>query len=145
MFPNEKAQALCDNFDGLLDGSNCSRWVIGLCRDVLCSNLTGDVIPQEIYLGRAQIKRVFQIPRVGEVAGCLVTDGMISRKAEIRLIRDEEVIHEGRISSLKHLKNNVTEVKKDYECGIGLDRFKGIQEGDTIEAFTTEKVAPESL
>jgi translation initiation factor IF-2 len=100
---------------------------------------------KEIYLGRAQIKRVFHIPRAGEVAGCLVSDGKITRNADVRLIRGEEVIYEGRISSLKHLKNNVTEVKKDYECGIGLDRFKGIQEGDILEAFTTEKVAPESL
>jgi translation initiation factor IF-2 len=104
-----------------------------------------DPVIKEIYLGRAQIKRVFHIPRAGEVAGCLVSDGKITRNADVRLIRGEEVIYEGRISSLKHLKNNVTEVKKDYECGIGLDRFKGIQEGDIIEAYTTEKVAPESL
>jgi translation initiation factor IF-2 len=104
-----------------------------------------DPLIKEIYLGRALIKQVFHIPSAGEVAGCLVTDGKITRNADIRLIRAEEVIHEGRISSLKHLKNNVTEVKNDYECGIGLDRFKGIQEGDIIEAYTTEKVAPESL
>jgi len=107
--------------------------------------MTGMLEPviKESFLGRAQIRRVFQIPRVGEIAGCLVTEGKITRNAHIRILRDDEVVHEGRISSLKHLKNNVTEVKKDYECGIGIDRFKGIQEGDVIEAYLMEKVAPE--
>ncbi|MGB2906796.1 MAG: translation initiation factor IF-2 [Candidatus Aminicenantaceae bacterium] len=104
-----------------------------------------DPVLKETYLGRAQIKRVFLIPRAGEVAGCLVMDGKITRNSNVRLLRGEEVIHEGRISSLKHLKNNVTEVKKDHECGIGLDRFKGIQEGDIIEAYVIEKVAPPEL
>ncbi len=99
-------------------------------------------VVKESFLGRAQIKRVFQIPRVGEIAGCLVTEGKIMRNAQIRILRDDEVVHEGRISSLKHLKNNVTEVKKDHECGIGIDRYKGIQEGDVIVAYTLEKVAP---
>lgn len=107
--------------------------------------MTGLLEPEikETILGRAQIKRVFQIPRVGEIAGCLVSEGKITRNAEARIIRDNKVIHEGRISSLKHLKNNVTEVKKDYECGIGIDRFKGIQEGDVIEAFIKEEVPRE--
>ncbi|MFQ6037073.1 MAG: translation initiation factor IF-2 [Candidatus Aminicenantales bacterium] len=98
---------------------------------------------KEVYLGRARIKRVFHIPRVGPVAGCQVLDGVIRRNAQVRVIRDEEVIHQGRISSLKHLKDNVTEVKKDYECGIGLEKFKDIQEGDILEAFTTEVVSAE--
>ncbi len=100
---------------------------------------------KETYLGRAQVKRVFHIPRVGEVAGSLVVDGKITRNANVRLLRGEKVMYdEGRISSLKHLKNNVTEVKKDLECGIGLER-KGVQEGDIIEAYITEKVARTEL
>ena len=100
-------------------------------------------ISKETYLGRAEVRRIFHIPRIGAIAGCLVTDGKIIRNAEIRIIRSDEVIHKGRISSLKHLKNNVTEVMKDYECGIGIEKFKDIQEGDTIEAFIIEKVMPE--
>ncbi|UCC41173.1 MAG: translation initiation factor IF-2 [Candidatus Aminicenantes bacterium] len=100
-------------------------------------------ILKETYLGKAEIRRIFQIPRVGVIAGCFVTDGKITRNAEARIIRDGEVIHKGRISSLKHIKENVTEVTKDYECGIGLEKFKDIQEGDVIEVFTTEKVKPE--
>jgi len=102
-----------------------------------------DPISKEIYLGRAEVRRIFHIPRIGSIAGCLVTEGKITRNAEVKLIRENEVIHKGKISSLKHLKNNVTEVKKDYECGIGIEKFKDIQEGDAIEAFIIEKVMPE--
>ncbi|MFC2163878.1 translation initiation factor IF-2 [Acidobacteriota bacterium] len=101
-----------------------------------------DPIIKETYLGRALVKRIFHIPRLGSIAGCLVTDGKITRNANIKILRNEEAIHSGRISSLKHLKNNVTEVTKDYECGIGIEKFKDIQEDDVIEAYITEKVMP---
>ncbi len=100
-------------------------------------------ISKETYLGRAEVRMIFHIPRTGAIAGCLVTEGKITRNSEVRIIRNDEVIHKGKISSLKHLKNNVTEVKKDYECGIGIEKFKDIQEGDAIEAFIIEKVMPE--
>jgi translation initiation factor IF-2 len=95
-------------------------------------------IQKEVYLGRAEVKRVFRVPKVGSIAGCLVTDGLISRNAQVRIIRGEEVVHQGKISSLKHIKDNVTEIKKGYECGIGIESFKDIQAGDIIEAFKTE-------
>lgn len=98
---------------------------------------------KETYLGRAEIRRIFKVPRAGTIAGCFVVDGKIIRKAEARVIREEEVIHQGRISSLKHLKDNVAEVKKDSECGIGLEKFNDIKEGDIIEAFISEKIKPE--
>jgi translation initiation factor IF-2 len=106
--------------------------------------LTGMLEPtlKETYLGRAEIRRIFNISKVGVIAGCFVLDGKISRNAHVRIIRDDEIIHEGRISSLKHLKDNVTEVTKDYECGIGLEKFKDMKEGDIIEAYLTEKVKP---
>ena len=106
--------------------------------------LTGMLEPtvKEIYMGRAEVRRIFNIPRIGVIAGCYVLDGKITRNAQVRIMRDDEVIHEGRISSLKHLKDNVAEVIKEYECGIGLERFKDLKEGDIIEAFTTEKVKP---
>lgn len=97
----------------------------------------------ETYMGRAEIKRIYRIPRVGVIAGCLVVDGKITRNAEIRIIRNDEILHQGKISSLKHLKENVAEVKNNYECGIGLEKFKEIEEGDFIEAFITEKIKPE--
>jgi translation initiation factor IF-2 len=95
-------------------------------------------VRKEIYLGKAEIRRIFHVPRVGPIAGCFITDGKITRKAEIRVMRNNEVIHQGKITSLKHLKENVSEIKKGYECGIGLEKFKDIQEGDIIEAFSIE-------
>jgi translation initiation factor IF-2 len=105
--------------------------------------LTGLLEPviKETFLGLAQVRRIYKIPKVGVIAGCYVSDGKIVRNAEIRVIRNKDVVHRGRIASLKHLKENVTEVKKDYECGIGLASFKDVQEGDIIEAFVMEKVS----
>jgi len=95
-------------------------------------------IQKEVYLGRAEIKRIFRVPKVGSIAGCLVLDGQINRNAQVRVLRGEDVVHQGKISSLKHNKENVNEIKKGYECGIGIESFKDIQEGDIIEAFKTE-------
>ena len=95
---------------------------------------------KETHLGRAQVRKVFQIPRVGTIAGCLVVDGKITRGAEVRVLRGKEVLLKTRVSSLKHLKENVNEVKKDLECGIGVEKFKDFLEGDVIEAFVIEKV-----
>ncbi len=100
-------------------------------------------VKKEVFLGRAAVKQVFRISKVGAVAGCLVKDGKISRNAKAKVIRDGNVIHEGGISSLKHLKDNVTEIKKGYECGIGIQNFNDIKPGDLIEVFSTEIVAPE--
>jgi translation initiation factor IF-2 len=112
--------------------------------DDLKKAMTGLLEPvfEEAYLGRAEVRRIFRIPRVGAIAGCYVTDGRILRKAMVRVVRDGEVIHKGKISSLKHLKENVTEIKKEYECGIGIDKFNDIQEGDFIEAFIIEQKSP---
>lgn len=97
---------------------------------------------KEAYLGRAEVRRIFSISRIGVIAGCYVTDGTITRNSEARVLRNKEEVYKGRIASLKHLKENVTEVKKDYECGIRLEKFKEFQEGDIIEAFTIEKEVP---
>ena len=104
--------------------------VIGLLEPVI----------KETFQGRAEVRKVFQIPKVGAIAGCYVQDGKITRNSEARVLRGREVLHQGRITSLKHLKENVTEVKKDYECGIGVGGFNDFQPGDTIEAFIREKV-----
>jgi translation initiation factor IF-2 len=102
--------------------------------------LTGllEPIQKEVYLGRAEVKRIFRVPKVGSVAGCLVSDGKITRNSQVRIIRGDDVVHQGKISSLKHVKENVTEINKGYECGIGIESFRDIQEGDIIEAFITE-------
>ncbi len=99
-------------------------------------------VRKEVYLGKAEIRRVFQISKVGPVAGCYVLDGKIPRNAEIKLLRGQEEIHRGRIASLRRVKENVSEVSKGLECGIALEKFKDIQEGDIIIAFTTETSRP---
>lgn len=116
--------------------------VIYQLTDDIKKAVTGLLEPviKETLLGRAEIRRIFQIPKIGVIAGCYVQEGKITRNSEVRVVRNKQVIHQGRISSLKHLKENVTEVKKDYECGIGLDRFGDIQPGDTVEAYIKEKV-----
>ena len=115
--------------------------VIYQLTDHIKKALTGLLEPilKEKTLGRAEVRKIFQIPRIGVIAGCYVQDGIITRNAEIRILRDNEIIHQGKISSLKHIKENVTEVKKNYECGIGIDKFTDIQEEDIIEAFIIEK------
>jgi translation initiation factor IF-2 len=95
---------------------------------------------KETYLGRALVRKVFRIPKVGTIAGCYVQDGRITRNAEVKIVRGKEVVHRGKLSSLRHVKENVNEIKSGYECGIGLANYKDIQEGDLIEAFITEKV-----
>jgi translation initiation factor IF-2 len=100
---------------------------------------------EEKYLGRAEVRDTFKVPKFGFVAGSYILDGMIRRNADVRLLRDNVVIHEGKIASLRRFKEDVSEVKSGFECGIGLDRFSDLKVGDIIEAYTTEKVQPTSL
>ncbi|HHX87932.1 MAG TPA: translation initiation factor IF-2 [Firmicutes bacterium] len=95
---------------------------------------------EEVILGHAQVRQLFKVSRLGTVAGSLVTDGKITRNAQIRVIRDGEVIHQGKMASLKRFKDDVREVLNGYECGILLDGFHDLQEEDIIEAFVIEEV-----
>jgi len=99
-------------------------------------------VRKEVYLGRAEIRRIFQIPRVGTIAGCYILDGKITRNAEVKVMRGQEIVHQGRISSLKRVKESMAEVSKGLECGISLEGLKDIQEGDVIVAFVTEISKP---
>jgi translation initiation factor IF-2 len=95
---------------------------------------------KETYLGTAEIRNTFRIPKVGVIAGSYVTDGKITRNAEIRLLRDNVVIFEGKIASLRRFKEDASEVARGYECGVGIQNFNDVKIGDQIEAFVTEKV-----
>ena len=97
---------------------------------------------KEVLLGHAEIRETFKVPKVGVIAGCYVTDGKVLRSASVRLLRDNVVIFEGKIGSLKRFKDDANEVKDGFECGIGLVGYNDIKVKDVIEAFTTEKVAP---
>ena len=95
---------------------------------------------REVSLGMAEVRQTFRVSGVGTIAGCYVKDGKITRSAEVRLIRDGIVVHEGKIDSLKRFKDDASEVKQGYECGIGLERFNDVKEGDIIEAFINEEI-----
>ena len=102
----------------------------------------GKVAPKERekFLGYAEIRKVFTITKVGKVAGCMVTDGLVKRGAGVRLLRDNVVIHTGELSQLKRFKDDVREVARGYECGLSFANFHDLQEGDVVECFETEMV-----
>jgi translation initiation factor IF-2 len=96
---------------------------------------------QENELGRAEVRATFRVPRLGVVAGCMVTDGAILRNARARVVRDGVVAYDGRIGSLRRFKDDVREVTTGYECGIGIENFQDVKEGDIIEAYEVREVA----
>lgn len=105
--------------------------------------MTGMLAPtiKEEELGRAEVREVFRVSKVGTVAGCMVLEGSILRNARARLLRDNVVVWEGNLASLRRFKDDVGEVKSGFDCGIGLERFQDIKEGDIIEAFRLVEVA----
>jgi translation initiation factor IF-2 len=115
--------------------------------DELKKAMTGMLEPvfKEKYQGRAQVRDVFRISKVGNVAGCMVTDGLIRRDSEVRVLRDNVVVFTGKIESLKRFKNDASEVKSGFECGLTVRNFSDVKPGDVIEAFETEKVAAEAM
>ncbi|MCP3996589.1 MAG: translation initiation factor IF-2 [bacterium] len=105
--------------------------------------LLGELAPEEVesFLGVADVREVFRAPRLGKVAGCYVTEGEINRNAKARVVRDGVVVYEGRIISLRRFKDDVPTVASGFECGIGLENFRDIKEGDTIESFEVREIA----
>ncbi len=95
---------------------------------------------REVVLGRAEIRQIFKVPRVGNVAGCYVLEGKIARNAKIRIIRDGVIVYDGKLSSLKHYKDDVREIQAGYECGMAFENFQDIKEGDIVEAYEIQKI-----
>jgi translation initiation factor IF-2 len=112
--------------------------------DELRKAMTGLLEPvfREVATGRAEIRDTFKVPKIGTIAGCHVLDGVIPRSALVRLLRDNRVIYEGKISSLRRFKDDVSEVRAGFDCGIGLERFQDVKPGDIIEGYQREEVAP---
>src|SRR5579885_3665092 len=100
---------------------------------------------KETYLGRAEVRETFRVPKVGTIAGCYVQDGTIKRDAEVRLLRDNVQVFKGRVGSLRRFKDDVSEVRNGMECGIGIAGYGDVKVGDVIEAFSVQKVAGELL
>jgi len=98
---------------------------------------------EEKNLGKAEVREVFHVPKIGSIAGCHVTDGMIERGQLMRLVRDGVVMYEGKNSSLRRFKDDVKEVQSGYECGIGIENYNDIKVGDVIECYYLEEIKPE--
>ncbi|HVG11123.1 MAG TPA: translation initiation factor IF-2, partial [Thermoanaerobaculia bacterium] len=112
--------------------------------DELRKAMTGLLDPtfREVTAGRAEVRDTFKVPKVGTIAGCHVIEGVIPRTAGVRLLRDNRVIYEGKMASLRRFKDDASEVRTGFDCGIGLEKFQDFKLGDIIEAFTREEVAP---
>ena len=111
--------------------------------DELEKAMTGLLKPtfQDVDLGRAEVRETFKVPRIGTIAGCHVVEGTIPRTAMARLLRDNVVVYDGKISSLRRFKDDASEVRNGFDCGIGLDRFQDVKPGDFIEAYERQEVA----
>ena len=116
--------------------------VIYECIEEIEAAIKGMLAPKfrEVVLGRAQVRQTIRVPGVGVIAGSYITSGKVTRNSNIRVLRDNVVIFEDKISSLKRFKDDVREVNEGYECGIGLEKFNDIKEGDELEAFIDEEI-----
>ena len=116
--------------------------VIYECIEEIEAAMKGMLAPKfrEKLLGHAEVRQTIRVPSVGTIAGCYITDGKIARSAQIRIVRDGVVIQEDKIASLRRFKDDVKEVAEGYECGVGLERFNDIKEGDVLEAFVMEEI-----
>ena len=97
----------------------------------------------EKQVGRAEVRNIFSVPKLGTIAGCAVVDGKITRQSQLRLVRDGKIIYTGKLTSLKRFKDDAKEVASGYECGIGIENYNDLKVGDVIEAFTQESMSRE--
>jgi len=141
--PERKAQELADT-----EGVEIRTYTViyNLANDIKAAMIGMlEHTSQEKFVGRAEIRDIFKVPKQGSIAGSYVVEGIMQRNSEARLLRDNAVVHEGKIGSLRRFKDDVTEVKSGFECGIGFENFSDIKVGDIIEAYVIEKVQPTSL
>ena len=141
--PERKAQELADQekVDIRLHS------IIYELQDEIKRAMTGLLEPtiKETYQGRAEVLETFRIPKVGTIAGCRVSDGLIKRDSEVRLLRDNVVVFKGKIGSLRRFKDDASQVTSGMECGISISNYGDIKAGDVIEAFVTERIAAEAI
>jgi len=118
--------------------------VIYECIEEMEAAIKGLLAPKykEVIHGHAQVRQISKVTGVGTIAGCYVTDGRIIRNSQVRLLRDNVVIFEGKLDSLRRFKDDVKEVAENFECGIGLERYNDIKENDVIESFDMEQIKP---
>jgi translation initiation factor IF-2 len=98
-------------------------------------------ISQETFIGRATVRQIFKISKIGTIAGCYVTEGVVRRGSKVRILRDDVVVHEGPLKSLKRLKDEAKEVKNNLECGMAFENYNDLREGDVIECSEVKEVS----
>jgi translation initiation factor IF-2 len=138
--PEKKAQELADK-----EGIDIRLYsVIYNLTDEMKKAMTGllEAVKKEVVRGHAEVRETFRVPRIGTIAGCMVVDGLIPRSASVRLLRDNRVIYEGKIGSLRRFKDDASEVKQGFECGIGIAGYQDVKIGDVLEVFVVEELAP---
>ncbi|HEY5426312.1 MAG TPA: translation initiation factor IF-2, partial [Candidatus Tumulicola sp.] len=139
--PDETARRLAEN-----EGVDLRFYqVIYEIEEDLKKAMRGMLAPviREVTLGRAEVREVFKVSKVGTIVGCYITSGKIARNAKARVIRDSAVVFDGEIESLRRFKDDVREVAEGFECGIQIAKFQDLKEGDVIEAYAMEQIAPE--
>jgi translation initiation factor IF-2 len=121
---------------------NVYRIIYDLIEDIKMA-MEGLLSPtfKEKIIGKAVVKQVFKLSSFGTISGCSVLEGKIQRNSKVRLLRDNIIVFEGKITSLKRFKDDVKEVEKGYECGIGIENFSDIKSGDIVESFMNEEIA----
>lgn len=139
--PNSKVQALAKEENVDIRFYNTIYNVIKDIKNAIVGMMSS--VFEEKFLGRAEVRELFHLPKIGTIAGCYVTDGKIQRGQMIRLIRDGIVRYEGKVGSLRRFKDDVKEVQSGYECGIGIENYNDIKLGDTLECYYMEEVKPE--
>jgi translation initiation factor IF-2 len=138
--PEKKAQELAEK-----EGVDIRLYsVIYNLTDEMKKAMTGllEAVRKEVVRGHAEVRETFRVPRVGTIAGCMVVDGLIPRSASVRLLRDNRVVFEGKIGSLRRFKDDASEVKQGFECGIGIAGYQDVKIGDVLEAYVVEELAP---
>ncbi|MGE5344687.1 MAG: translation initiation factor IF-2 [Acidithiobacillales bacterium] len=138
--PEKKAQELAEK-----EGVDIRLYsVIYNLTDEMKKAMAGllEAVRKEVVRGHAEVREIFRVPKVGTIAGCMVVDGLVPRSASVRLLRDNRVVYEGRIGSLRRFKDDASEVKQGFECGIGIAGYQDVKVGDVLEAYVVEEFAP---
>ena len=127
------------------EGEQCRRGALLAIEEINAARvgmLSPDIVEQDT--AHIEVRELFRVPKAGVIAGCYVQSGEISRDDQVRIVRDGTVIFEGKMASLRRFKEDVKSVKQGYECGIGIENFQDLKEGDVIEGFRTVEVAREA-
>jgi translation initiation factor IF-2 len=137
--PNSEAKSLADR-EGV--DIRTYRVIYQLTEDIQQA-LIGMLTPEQVeeVLGEAEVRQTFKVSRLGTIAGCMVTSGTLLRNSQVRILRDGAIVHDGRIGTLKRFQEDVREVAQGFECGLTIENYNDVKEGDVLEAYTIREVA----